>query len=244
MVTMYPTCIFVRYDSKYDKKLSTKWPNQGLLIDKTVDNGLSIFCQIRHPCPCSDCTRKQHLTTLTMFLTLHLLAQAAPSLPQHTTCQIHLCKPCRLAEQTPYKTLLPASNHSRHGRHHPFKCLRTTPPPPQERRSPTLPPLQENGCKTYKRLTLKCPNQQKVLDTMDFCQFTVVQIFLSIFVNVLSMFLSILSICQFVNLSIFGQFLSIFLKGQSLRIRQPLRFTFPSFTFNLFPSPEHVSHIY
>jgi hypothetical protein len=53
MVTMYPTCIFVRYDSKYDRKLSTKWPNQGLLIDKTVNSGLSIFCQIRHPSPCS-----------------------------------------------------------------------------------------------------------------------------------------------------------------------------------------------
>ena len=53
MVKMYPTCIFVRYDSKYDRKLSTKWPNQGLLIDKTVDSGLSIFCQIRHPSPCS-----------------------------------------------------------------------------------------------------------------------------------------------------------------------------------------------
>jgi hypothetical protein len=53
MMTMYPTCIFVRYDSKYDRKLSTKWSNQGLLIDKTVDSGLSIFCQIRHPSPCS-----------------------------------------------------------------------------------------------------------------------------------------------------------------------------------------------
>jgi hypothetical protein len=50
--------------------------------------------------------------------------------------------------------------------------------------------------------------------------------------------------CQFVNLSIFCQFLWIFVKGQSLRNRQPLRFTFPSFTFNLFPSHEHVSHIY
>jgi hypothetical protein len=51
---MYPTCIFVQYDSKYDRKLSTKWPNQGLLIDKTVDSGLSSFCQIRHPFTCSD----------------------------------------------------------------------------------------------------------------------------------------------------------------------------------------------
>jgi hypothetical protein len=60
--------------------------------------------------------------------------------------------------------------------------------------------LQENGCKTYKRLTLKCPNQQKVLGTMDFCQFAVVQIFLSIFlsifVNVFVDFVN-LSICQF-----------------------------------------------
>jgi hypothetical protein len=53
MVTMNPTWIFVRYDSKYDRKLSTKWPNQDLLIDKTIDSGLSIFCQIRHPSPCS-----------------------------------------------------------------------------------------------------------------------------------------------------------------------------------------------
>ena len=45
-------------------------------------------------------------------------------------------------------------------------------------------PLQENGCKTYKRLTLKCPNQQNVLGTMDFCQFTVFQIFLSIFLSI------------------------------------------------------------
>jgi hypothetical protein len=60
--------------------------------------------------------------------------------------------------------------------------------------------LQENGCKTYKRLTLKCPNQQKVLGTMGFCQFIVVQIFLSIFlsifVNVFVNFVN-LSICQF-----------------------------------------------
>ena len=40
--------------------------------------------------------------------------------------------------------------------------------------------LQENGCKTYKRLTLQCPNQQKVLGTMEFCQFTVVQFFCQI----------------------------------------------------------------
>jgi hypothetical protein len=56
-------------------------------------------------------------------------------------------------------------------------------------------PLQENGCKTYKILTLKCPNQQKVLDTMDFYQFTVVQIFLSIF---LSIFVNIfVNFCEF-----------------------------------------------
>ena len=106
-------------------------------------------------------------------------------------------------------------------------------------RSTLLHTLQENGCKTYKRLTLKCPNQQKVLGTMDFCQFTVVQIFLSIF---LSNFVNVF--VNFVNFLIFCQFLWIFLKGQSLRIRQPLHFTFPSFTFNLFPSPKHVSHIY
>jgi hypothetical protein len=65
--------------------------------------------------------------------------------------------------------------------------------------------------------------------------------FFQFFCQFLSMFCRF---CQFVNLSIFCQFLWIFLKGQSLRIRQPLHFTFPSFTFNLFPSLEHVSHIY
>jgi hypothetical protein len=74
---------------------------------------------------------------------------------------------------------------------------------------------------------------------MNFYQFTVVQKFLS---NFWSVFVNVF--VDFVNLSNFCQYLSIFLKGQSLRIRQPLRFIFPSFTFNLFPSSEHVSHIY
>jgi hypothetical protein len=61
--------------------------------------------------------------------------------------------------------------------------------------------LQENGYKTYKRLTMKCPNQQKVLGTMDFCQFIVVQNFLSIF---LSNFVNVF--VNFVNLSIYQFF--------------------------------------
>jgi hypothetical protein len=53
---MHPTCIFVQYDSQTDINLSTKCPNQGLLIDNAVDTVLSEICQLRHQFPCSDRT--------------------------------------------------------------------------------------------------------------------------------------------------------------------------------------------
>jgi hypothetical protein len=82
----------------------------------------------------------------------------------------------------------------------PFACVHATPTPLAPYSHVVVKILQENECKTYKRLTLKCPNQQKILGTMDFCQITVVQIFCQLFCRFLSIFLSILSIlsiCQF-----------------------------------------------
>ena len=42
-----PTCIYIRIDSRDDQSVSKMWPNQGALIDKTVNNILSIFRQNR-----------------------------------------------------------------------------------------------------------------------------------------------------------------------------------------------------
>ena len=47
------TCYFVRIDCRINKNLSTKCPNQGLLIDGTVDITLSKFCQLGHIYSCS-----------------------------------------------------------------------------------------------------------------------------------------------------------------------------------------------
>ena len=47
------TCYSVRIDCRINKILSTKCPNQGLLIDGTVDITLSKFCQLGHIYSCS-----------------------------------------------------------------------------------------------------------------------------------------------------------------------------------------------
>jgi len=53
------TCNNVRFDCPIDIILSTRCPNQGLLIDGAVDRNLSKSCQLGHIVSCSDTSCSQ-----------------------------------------------------------------------------------------------------------------------------------------------------------------------------------------